>query len=185
MKYLSVFPLAAVAACTVPDEPKPTVTPVLDETVITSTASTTNTLVLDRNTSFITCTAPAPDATFSQGETGSVSAAAVGSSDGVTAGETSSAAGLPGRSPAVLMTRELFFRSCEFSRNYNLTKSEAYDLYVKTLDVASTGWSREAGNTTVSIGESQTADVTNQTVLTPTAQTAASLPSSSPSADGF
>ncbi|MEO1502553.1 MAG: hypothetical protein AAFS08_18475 [Pseudomonadota bacterium] len=154
-------------------EPKPTVTPVDEETIVTSTASTSNTLILARNTDFVTCTAPAPDATYAQAEAARGTASGARNSESGGFSEASSANGLQGRSPAVLMTRELFFRTCEFSRNYNLTQQQAYELYLKTMQVAATGWDTEAARTTVSIGESQTADITNQTLLVPEASSTA------------
>lgn len=60
---------------------------------------------------------------------------------------------MAGRTPAILMTRELFFRACEFSQNYKLNKDEALTLYNKTLDTIATVWATEAGNTTVTIGD--------------------------------
>ena len=58
-----------------------------------------------------------------------------------------------GRTPAVLMARELFFRLCEFSRNHDLTKNDAMALYRKTLDAVKEVWQTEARKTTVNIGE--------------------------------
>ena len=76
--------------------------------------------------------------------------------------------GLGGRTPAVLMTREWFFRSCEFSRNYNLTKQEAYQLYLKTLAAVMAGWGKEAAQTTVNIGDTET--VTTVPLVVPSPQ---------------
>lgn len=72
------------------------------------------------------CLAPAPDAvvSFSEGLT----AGQFGETDG----ETAQALG--GRSAIVLLTRELMYRACEFSQNYDLSKDEAYDLYLKHLN---------------------------------------------------
>lgn len=167
MKRLIVFVPLVLSACAQTMEPRPTVTQVQDETVLTSTASTSNTLILDKNTDFITCTTPAPDATFSQTASGSFDGRLGGNDDQGNFAEGSTAAGMPGRSPAVLMTRELFFRTCEFSRNYGLTKAEAYDLYLKTMHIAASGWRTEGGRTTVTIGESQTPDITRQTLVVP------------------
>ncbi|MEO9898336.1 MAG: hypothetical protein ABJD13_05590 [Paracoccaceae bacterium] len=160
-----IIPLTFSACANI--EPKPTVTPVAEETLVTSTASTSNTLILARNTNFVTCTSPAPDATYSQAEQASGQASGTRNSESGVFSESSSAFGLQGRSPAVLMTRELFFRTCEFSRNYNLSQQQAYELYLKTLKIAASGWDAEAARTTVTIGESQTTDVTHQTLLVP------------------
>ena len=84
-------------------------------------------------------------------------------SDGTQQSEDSAETELTGRTPGVLMTRELFFRLCEFSRNYDLTKEEAKALYVQTLQTVSGGWNNEIGNTSIKIGETAT-HVVNQTV---------------------
>jgi hypothetical protein len=65
-------------------------------------------MVLDRNTDFMTCTRPAPDATFSQGADSSASFSAIVQSETVGFGESSQENGLGERTPAVLMTGELF-----------------------------------------------------------------------------
>jgi hypothetical protein len=57
-----------------------------------------------------------------------------------------------GRSPAVLITRELFYRLCETYTNFNLTKEEALPLFQKVLDLVGKGWTAEAAKTAVSIG---------------------------------
>ncbi len=159
MKYYPALGVLLMTGCASLEEPRPTVTEVKEETIITSTASTSHTLVLDRKTDFMTCTAPAPDATFAQGADGSVSASLTGKSEKAGFGDSSQENGLGGRTPAVLMSRELFFRSCEFSRNFNLSKDEAYQLYLKTLAAVLAGWSKEATQTTVSIGETETVTV--------------------------
>ena len=154
-----------MTGCAGAEEPRPTVTQVKEETIITSTASVSHTLILDRNTDFMTCTTPSSDATFSQGADGSASKGLTGSSEKAGFGESSQENSLGGRTPAVLMTRELFFRSCEFSRNYNLSKAEAYQLYLKTLAAVSDGWAKEATQTTVTIGETDT--VTTEPLVIP------------------
>jgi len=75
---------------------------------------------------------------------------------------------MAGRTPAVLMTRELFYRACEFSLNFGLTKQEALDLYNKTLDAVTQVWATEAGNTTVTVGDTvqTTSGVTIQATTT-------------------
>ncbi|MDN3645529.1 hypothetical protein QWY75_04810 [Pontixanthobacter aestiaquae] len=136
---------------TMADEPVPVMTSVSDEQIISTTSSVANTLVLDKNTRFVTCTAPAPDASFNQGSQASISGlVAIGGandSGSIGEGEESRETGLGGRSPAVLFSRDIFFRACEFSRNYELEKNEAIDLYKTTLEAASTAFQNEASAT--------------------------------------
>ena len=54
------------------------------------------------------------------------------------------------------MSRELFFRACEFTQNHKLTKDEALTLYNRTLDIVEKNWAVEAGQTTVTIGDTIT-----------------------------
>ena len=142
-------------------EPKPHVTSLKDDAVLSSTASITNTFILDRKTPFVTCSQPAPDATFNQAEEGDVSFSLISFGSGREPGaetEQSQEAELVGRSPTVLITRELFFRLCEFGRNYGLNKEEAKDFYKQTLEAVKAAWGVEAGNTSVKIGETLTTE---------------------------
>lgn len=156
-----------ITGCTGAEEPGPTVSQIKEETIITSTASVSHTLILDRNTDFMTCTTPSPDATFLQGADGLSSMGLAEKSENAGFGESSQENSLGGRSSAVLMTRELFFRPSESSRNYNLTKSEAYQLYLKTLAVVSDGCAKEATQTTVIIGETDAVTTEPLVVSTP------------------
>lgn len=72
------------------------------------------------------CLAPAPDAAVSLSE--GISIGQVGETGGT------SAVALGGRTGIVLLARELLYRACEFSQNYNLSKKEAYDLYLLHLN---------------------------------------------------
>jgi hypothetical protein len=60
---------------------------------------------------------------------------------------------LAGRTPAVLMAREIFYRACEFSTNYQLTKGEATQIFHAALEAVGSGWSNESENTTVTVGD--------------------------------
>ncbi len=164
-KLTSCLGLAALlAGCGTPFEPKPMITEIKAEQAITSTASLSHTLVLDRKTGFVTCAMPPPDAAFAQQEEGDVSISLIslgGNKDAGGEQESSSEDELAGRTPAVLITRELFFRLCEFSRNYQLNKAEAMKLYRETLTAVKGGWDKEAGQTTVKIGDAVTTIINN------------------------
>lgn len=86
---------------------------------------------------------------------------------------------MAGRTPALLLTRELLYRSCELAGNYNLTKEEATKLYLSTLAVIAKGWSAEASNTTITIGDTLT--IQDSSTLSDTGtDTTAPLPAISP-----
>ncbi|KKO47567.1 hypothetical protein VT06_16325 [Arsukibacterium sp. MJ3] len=48
---------------------------------------------------------------------------------------TKGAATLGGRSPAVLMVRELLYRTCEFNMNNNDNPAESRAIYIETLRI--------------------------------------------------
>ena len=155
--------ISASGCASIADEPVPVSTPVVDERIVSSTSSVANTLILDKQTNFVTCTAPQPDASFNQGQQFRVSGlVATGTtnkdSGGLGEGEESRETSLGGRSPAVLFSRDLFFRACEFSRNYELEKTEALDLYKTTLQAASTAFQNEAAASNEAMTQADTTD---------------------------
>ncbi len=136
-------------------EPKPQMMPLKSDNVLSYPPSISHTFIYTRKNDWITCTTPAPDATFTQAEEGDVSFSLVtiggGNDKGGAEAENSGEDEMAGRSPAVLLTRELFFRLCEFSRNYQLEKNEAIELYKSTLQTVTDGWKTEAANSKVNI----------------------------------
>lgn len=136
-------------------QPEPTINDLETETLITNTASQAHTFVHATKSNKIICTQPFPDAAFDQEEEGdfSLSFISLGGDESTAVGEGSEEVELAGRTPTVLMTRELFFRACEFAHNFNLEKEEALAIYNKTLETVATVWATEAGNTTVTVGD--------------------------------
>ena len=103
------------------------------------------------------CLGRGADAAFEREDGGniSISIVSVGKNDAEKSGIQDNAGDeeMAGRTPAVLLARELFYRACEFSTNYQLTKQEAIDLYTSTLQVVQKGWENEAQKTTITIGD--------------------------------
>ena len=94
------------------------------------------------------------DAAFDAGSGGDISYGVINTSgDQIADQSNSNEVEMAGRTPAVLMAREMFYRACEFSGNFDLNKEEAIDLYQQTLQLIGAVWTVEAGNTNVSIGE--------------------------------
>ena len=54
----------------------------------------------------------------------------------------------------MLMAREMFDQAYEFTSKYDLSKDQTMEVYLKTLDAVSPGWAIEAGNTSVTVGDS-------------------------------
>jgi hypothetical protein len=118
------------------------------------TAGLSQTFFRSKQSGYRICSQPMPDAAFDQSEGGSINVSMVGmGSEGGTEGEGSTNVEMAGRTPAVLMAREMFYRACEFSTNFGLSEEKATQLYLKTLDTVSQGWAIEAGQTTVTIGD--------------------------------
>ena len=166
---LSLFVVTLLTNCTTLERPKPTGHLIKDQTFVQQTAGQSFIRMTDKNgTAIHTCTMPQPDATFSV-TTEEGLGLAIGSEE-ATMG--SSEAEMVGRTPTVLMSRELFFRTCEFAVNYNLSKKEATDLFNKTLDTVISLATIQANNTTVTVGDTVATATTNTDGVTSTTTTA-------------
>jgi len=156
--------VGALGACSKLSGPaEPHILELKSETLITNTASSAHTFVHDRSNERIICSQPHPDAAFDEADESQTTIALISTSEDQAGMSVSTEeVELAGRTPTVLMTRELFFRACEFSYNYKLDKEEALELYNKTLDAIAETWAVEAGNTQVSIGDT----VSNSTTAT-------------------
>ena len=151
--FLLCLGLALIlSGCSKLYEPKPTVSPIVDNQIITNTASLSNTFVMDRSAPYIICSQPSPDAGFSQQSEGDISVSLFSFGNGSESGgeeEGSSEIEMAGRTPSVLLARELLYRFCEFYRNNSLQKDDAIALYRTNLDIIKTVSSIEATNTKV------------------------------------
>jgi hypothetical protein len=179
--FAAIAATAALGGCTSAFEPTAKVQKVGGAWVISDTASLSHTLIREEDSKFVTCAEPPPDAAFDQGDSADVSIALVkfGGDDSGGDSQNSSEVEMAGRTPAVLIARELFYRACEFSYNFKLDKSEATAIYNKTLDIIKEGWLKEAGQTTVTIGDKLTTstneNITNtSSTVTPTASSVSS-----------
>ncbi len=165
---ISLFAFTLLTNCTTLERPKPTGHLIKDQTFVQQTAGQSFIRMTDKNgTAIHTCTMPQPDATFSA-TTEEGLGLAIGSEE-TTMG--SSEAEMVGRTPTVLMSRELFFRTCEFAVNYNLSKKEATDLFNKTLDTVISLATIQANKTTITVGDSDATATTNTDGVTSTTTT--------------
>jgi len=81
------------------------------------------------------CRAPGPDFTVQASDGGSVGGSFMpGTKDSLGLSSGESALSLGGRSPEVLLARELFYRACELSLNTNANSQQATDIYYHFLD---------------------------------------------------
>jgi hypothetical protein len=95
-----------------------------------------------------------PDVAYDKGDDADINYSFINtSSDQVSAQDNSDEVEMAGRTPAILMAREIFYRTCEFSTNFGLNKQEALSLYQQTLTTVGNVWASEAQNTTVTVGD--------------------------------
>ena len=104
--------------------------------ILVESSSLKTTVIKDKDSFERICRSPNPD--FASGETSGVS---VGLSKGPTIGTSSGAMidSLGGRSPAVLITRELMYRACEMTLNLQATpdlSKEIYWRFLTTIELA-------------------------------------------------
>jgi hypothetical protein len=97
------------------------------------------------------CMAPPPDLSDSKNSSGSLSVKGVSLSEGT----GTSLTGLGGRSPAVLISREIMYRTCELYVNGRMTKEESFSLFKSSLDrVVEVAKAQIAQGTSAQISES-------------------------------
>jgi len=87
-------------------------------------------LLTDEGTIDQFCMAPPPDLSDAKGSAGSLAVQGVS----VSKDTSVSVATLGGRSPAVLISREIMYRTCEFYVNLKMSKQEAISLFRESLD---------------------------------------------------
>ena len=146
----SLMAIGVMTSCSSIERPVPKAHTIEDQKYIPQTASQSYIRMTDKKgTTMYTCTMPQPDATFSQSLQEGIGIN-IGSEE---ATEGSSEAEMAGRTPTVLMVRELFFRTCEFTTNWQLSKAEAVALFTKTFSTAIDLATIQATQTTVTVGD--------------------------------
>jgi hypothetical protein len=151
---LVIIILATLTGCSSLYEPSPGISTVGNNFLVSSTAALTHTLIKPENDKSISCSYPAPDTLFQQSESASFNILNFGGgASPVQEGEKSGGQEMVGRTSGVLLSRELMFRLCEFSSNFNLEVQDALSLYDKTLEVIHDVTLEEMKNTQVSISE--------------------------------
>jgi hypothetical protein len=151
----SIIAVACLTAgCSYLYEPKPVVSKLESQEILSHTASVKNTFVFDRESPLIFCAEPPPDAAFTQTMDIDFSFALVGSGgDSGDEREESAEMEMDGRTPPIMLARELLYRLCEFSKNHQIDTATAIDLYKQNLDIIKGVADKTAENTTLTIGE--------------------------------
>ena len=161
----SLIAIGVMTSCSSIERPVPKAHIIEDQKYIPQTASQSYIRMTDKKgTTMYTCTMPQPDATFSQSLQEGIGIN-IGTEE---VAEGSSEAEMTGRTPTVLMARELFFRTCEFTTNWQLSKEEAYALWKKTFTTVTTLATIQANQTTVTVGDTVATKTTNTEGVTVT-----------------
>ena len=100
-----------------------------------TSAATKSSIVRQKGDNNIVCAEPAPDATFDMEDNSSLdmSLMNIGNKEAEGTSDSEVEAGLGGRSVNVLLTREMYFRMCEFFANTNIQDSLKIEIYKMTL----------------------------------------------------
>ena len=156
----------STVGCSTLSEPKMTGLSLGSDAVVFGLPSLSSTTVSAENSKIRTCLGRGADTTFNDSQSGDMSIALVSSgsaneNDDVNDSSNSGESEMSGRTPGVLMAREMFYRTCEFINNHQLTTSEALQLYLHTIDAVSKGWESELQKTTITLTETSTITDTN------------------------
>jgi len=133
--------------------------------VLYGTGSLSTTIFQDPKNLKKFCMGRGVEAAFEQSESGSIDIAlvSIGNTDKESGGESESSGEeeMSGRTPAVLITRELFYRACELVINAQLDKKEAIQVFNNVLKVVANGWEKESANTKINVNDSLQVTSTN------------------------
>ena len=177
---LVVISLAILTGCSSLYEPSPSISTVGNKFLVSSTAALTHTLIKPESDKSISCSYPAPDTLFQQSESSSFNILNFGGgASPAEEGDKSGGQEMVGRTSGVLLSRELMFRLCEFSSNFNLEVGDAVSLYDKTLKVIHDVTLEEMKNTQMSISETTSLTESNVSGSVPVL----APPSKSPTTD--
>ncbi len=116
----------------------PTVTVSQGVRIFSTTADQQSTLMKDHDSTERFCLARGADVADTESAGIGATVGLKSNSDNLSEGSSRGAIDLGGRNPAVLITRELMYRTCEIIMNLNLTKEESLKLYSQTLNASIT-----------------------------------------------
>ena len=152
---LNLLLISIISACNV--APRSTTEPVSNEqsAVITTSAETSSVYVRGKDDASHFCAAVPPDATFTEQESGIASISLLnfggGSPEDGSIAEETSGDEMMGRTPALLASREILYRTCELMGNLDLSKDQALEIYNKSLNTVAEIMGSETENTAISL----------------------------------
>ena len=157
-----IFSLILLQSCGSTIDIKPIKSDIKVNQVLSNTAAISSVLCLSKkNKDLIICTQPYADAGFSQDDSFSLSVNLLnfGGNDSESSENSAEDIEFEGRTPVLLMARELFYRQCEFAYNYKLNYQDALKLYNKNLDTIKELSLQEVKNTKITISESLSTNI--------------------------
>ena len=159
---------------------------ITSNTIISGTSAVTSILSLDKNNNFTICTQPYADAGLSDSDSVSLNFNVLNFGDkGGSNSEESSVADIEfeGRTPVLLLARELLYRQCEFNYNYKLSYDDALKLYKKNIDIIAKLAEAEVKNTKISISETLLSQINESNASVATINSKSSYDNSSANDD--
>jgi hypothetical protein len=169
--FLCVASLSSFSwGCSTPFEPNMQSESLKQNTVVSGTPSLSGYSGIGKKDKMSVCLGRGADATFNQSESANLSIAIVstGGDDKGSESENTGEEEMSGRTPGVLISREIFYRVCELYTNLDLDKKEAIGLFKSALGVVSQGWLKEGSNTNITISDTlQTQQQTSAKFIAP------------------
>lgn len=150
---IALVGLLMTTGCTVAP-PEPAVRDVGPISSISNTSDVQTTIIKKHGDPERYCAARQSDVadTRSVGGSIAVSGAATGS-EGISEGSSQGALALGGRSPAVLIVREMMYRACELSLNLNADNDETMEIYKLFMEKTKEITSIQTGSGSTALGE--------------------------------
>ena len=169
--FLYVAALSSLSwGCSTPFEPNLKSESLEPNTVVSGTPSLSGYSAKGKKDKTFVCLGRGADATFNQSESANLSIAIVstGGDDKGSESENTGEEEMAGRTPGVLISREIFYRVCELYTNLDLDKKEAIGLFKSALGTVSQGWLKESSNTKITISDTiQTQQQTSAKFIAP------------------
>ena len=181
--------LSSLILCACAEPPRAVITQVgeKDRSFITSSAETSTTYLKTSDDNHHYCAGVAPDATYSESKYDGFSLSFLNYSGANPSrnavSEENSGDEMVGRTPALLLAREILYRACETSNNAELNSDQQLRLFNRTVRMAVDLLKNETKKTTIGISTKLLSTRTQQLspkVVSDTSQAATSLPSDQP-----
>ena len=120
---------------------------------VTSTSDIQVTIVKPHGDPERYCAARPGDVADTRSVGGSLGASAASTGEGISEESSQGALALGGRSPAVLIVREMMYRACELSLNLNAGSDQTLKIYKMFMDEMKEITSKQTGAGTASLGQ--------------------------------